>query len=293
MALRSMTGFSRVSGDSSLGALTIEMKSVNHRYLDISARLPKDLVFLEEDIKALLRESVSRGRVDISCKLQANARSPQAAEFNVLRLCEYKTILAELSAELGLDGGISLEYLLSLPGVMAEPEVLPDSDELLEQVKELVRRAVKSLQDAREAEGERLSSHIAQRLCIVADCVQRIEERSQGNVDNYRLRLLDNIKRLIPDIVVDPSRLEVEVAIFADRSNIAEEIVRLHAHIHNFRQFLVSEQAVGRKMDFYLQEMNREANTIGSKSLDVGISQLVVEIKSELEKIREQVQNLE
>lgn len=293
MALRSMTGFGRVFGDSILGALTIEMKSVNHRYLDISTRLPRDLIFMEEDIKAIVREGIQRGRIDVSVKLQTTARSSKVAEFNFEQLRDYRAKLVSLAEELGMDSKISLEFLLGLPGAMAEPEIAPDSDELVEQVKELVRRAAKALQDARESEGVRLGNDIADRLNVISDCVTRIEERSQGNVDNYRQRLHENIKRLIPEIAVDPHRLEVEVALFADRSNIAEEIVRLNAHIHNFRHFLVSEQAVGRKMDFYLQEMNREANTIGSKSADVGISQLVVEIKSELEKIREQVQNLE
>ena len=293
MSIRSMTGFGRSSGLTQFGQVTVEVKSVNHRYLDLSPRIARELAFLEEDIKAVLREFVTRGRVDVTVKLAAKTQMNRGASFNLEQMAEYRHKLLDIAERLSLRQELTLEQLLALPGVLIEPEPLADSGEIGEEIKRLVRQAAQALCDSRTLEGERLAADISMRVAEITTWVLLIHSRSLSSVEVYRQRLHENIKRLANDVLLDPSRLEVEVALFAERASITEEVVRLRAHLLNFHSFLASKQAIGRKMDFYLQEMNREVNTIGSKSADVAISQLVVDIKSELEKVREQVQNLE
>jgi len=288
-----MTGFGRASNETCAGHITIELKSVNHRYLDISLRMPRDLSMLEEEIKSCLRESISRGRLEVSCRLQAGSARTGGVSFNHAEVNSYIEKLKDLSATTGLSFDVRLEHLLSLPGVIVESQLELDESELLEQVKTLVRQAASALLNSREAEGAKLAQDIAVRLDLIFALVTQIEARSNQSIEAYRQRLQDSIARLASGITVDPARLEQEVVLFAERSSITEELVRLNSHLQGFKKFLALNDAVGRKMDFYVQEMNRETNTIGSKSADVGISQLVVEIKSELEKIREQVQNIE
>ncbi len=294
MGLRSMTGFARVQGECELGLLTVEMRSVNHRYLDLSLRIPREFALFEEEIKAMVRERVMRGRVEVALKLQSQVNSTRPVIFNGELLREYTDKLTDLRCELGLDSAqqVSLQYLLSLPGVMMEREENNDPLACRARVKELVAMALNALLLAREQEGKRLCDDIIVRLAFIKTGIDRIDELARDSVDSYRQRLLENIKRMTQEANLDQGRLEMEVALWADRANITEEVVRLNIHLHNFYQFL-DQEAVGRKMDFYLQEMNREANTLGSKSAEVGISQVAVDIKAELEKIREQVQNLE
>jgi len=293
MGIRSMTGFGRSAGTTLLGQVTVELKSVNHRYLDFSVRMARDLAFMEEDVKALLREFVTRGRVEATVKLATKTSLNRGVSFNLEQIAEYHDRLLEVADRFSLRHEVALAHLLALPGVVIEPEPLADSGAIGEEVKHLVRQAAETLLDSRKLEGERLRADIALRVAEIAAWVELIHSRSLLSVDVYRQRLHDNIKRLAHDVLLDPSRLEMEVALFADRASITEEVVRMRAHLLNFHSFLDAKQAIGRKMDFYLQEMSREVNTMGSKSADVNISQLVVDIKSELEKVREQVQNLE
>ena len=293
MSIRSMTGFGRVSGETAVGSLTVEMKSVNHRYLDISLRLPRDLSALEEDIKAWIRDTISRGRIEVNLRLQTSSSQDGGVNFNHSEAKSYVSKLKSLAADTGLPFEVSLEHLLALPGIQVEPQIIVDEQDVTEQVKGIVKAAVASLLASRELEGTKLAEDVKMRLTIIEKLVADIESRAGLSVEAYRQRLQDNVARILSSINVDPARLEQEVVLFAERSSITEELVRLRAHTHSFAQFLGSRDAIGRKMDFYVQEMNREVNTIGSKSADVGISQMVVEIKSELEKIREQVQNIE
>ena len=293
MSIRSMTGFGRVSGETALGSLTVEMKSVNHRYLDISLRLPRDLAVLEEDIKAWIRDMISRGRIEVNVRLQTGSSKNGGVVFNHSEVKSYVSKLQSLAADTGLSFEIRLEHLLALPGVQIEPEVIVDEQDVAVQVKGIVKNAVASLLASRELEGSKLAQDLNMRLTIVEKLVDGIESRAGLSVEAYRQRLQDNVIRILSNVNVEPARIEQEVVLFAERSSITEELVRLRTHTHSFAQFLGTSDAIGRKMDFYVQEMNREVNTIGSKSADVGISQMVVEIKSELEKIREQVQNIE
>ena len=293
LSIRSMTGFGRVSGETALGPLTVEMKSVNHRYLDISLRLPRDLSALEEDIKAWIRDVVSRGRVEVNLRLQSGTIKNGGVIFNHAEAKAYVGKLQSLAVDTGLSFEIRLEDLLALPGVQIEPEVMVDEQDVTAQIKEIIKNAAASLLASRELEGTKLAQDLALRLTIIEELVDGIESRAGLSVEAYRQRLQDNVARILSSVNVDSARLEQEIVLFAERSSITEELVRLRTHTHSFAQFLTARDAIGRKMDFYVQEMNREVNTIGSKSADVGISNMVVEIKSELEKIREQVQNIE
>lgn len=293
LSIRSMTGFGRAGGETVMGSVHVEVKSVNHRYLDIALRLPRDLSFLEEDVKACIRETVSRGRVELNLRLQSNSSKGSSVSFDHSIVKAYVEKLRSLSSDSGLELEIRLQDLLSLPGVLGEPELTLDEQEISEQVKTLVRDAARALQSSRAVEGERLQEDLLLRLSTIEGFLDQIEERAALASDCFRQRLQENVMRLVSNASVDPERLEQEVVLLCERSSIVEELVRLRTHTKTFKKLLLTADAVGRKMDFYIQEMNREANTIGSKAQDVGISQLVVEIKSELEKVREQVQNIE
>jgi len=288
-----MTGFGRAVGQTLLGSVTIELRSVNHRYLDVSLRTPRDISFLEEEIKALTREHISRGRVDVAIRLQSDSTKETGAELNAAQISSYLSALKGVKEELGLACEIKFEHLLSLPGVLVEQRVDVDEEQVGKDIKAILTEALVALVDSRQREGAKLAADILERLKNISQTVEQISDLSPQIVESYRKRLKENIQRLLPDITVEPGRLEVEIALFADRSNVTEELVRLRSHLENFQGFLASRDAVGRKMDFYLQELNREINTVGSKAPEVAVSQRVVEIKSELEKIREQVQNLE
>ena len=288
-----MTGFGRAVGQTLLGAVTVEVRSVNHRYLDVSLRTPRDLSFLEEEIKSLTKEHITRGRVDVTVRLQSDPTKEKGAELNSEQIKSYLAALKGLKEELGLSCEIKFENILTLPGVLVEPMVEVDEQLAAQQVKTVLTEALTALVESRQREGSKLAEDITARLQSISQSVEQISDLSDQVVENYRRRLKENIQRLLPDVSVDPGRLEVEIALFADRSNVTEELVRLQTHLQNFQGFLESSDAVGRKMDFYLQELNREINTVGSKAPEVSVSQRVVDVKSELEKIREQVQNLE
>lgn len=292
-ALRSMTGYGRAVGTTVLGAVTVEIRSVNHRYLDVALRLPRDVSFLEEEIKGQIKEYVSRGRVDLAMRVQAESAKESGTQLDMEQMRRYMELLNCAKRELDLSCEVKFEHLLSLPGVLVEPQVEADEQEAGQQVLAIVSEALRALVHSRDNEGARLKEDITRRLSAIALSVQQISDMAAQIVESYRRRLRDNVQRLLPDVTVDPGRLEVEIALFADRSNIDEELVRLESHLKNFASFLGSKEAIGRKMDFYLQELNREINTVGSKAPEVGVSQRVVDIKAELEKIREQVQNLE
>jgi len=293
IVLRSMTGFGRSTGHTCIGQVSVELKGVNHRYLDLAVRMPRDLSVYEEEVKAILRDHLSRGRVELTVKLSAGSREHKGADVDIEQIARYLERLRPLAERFSLEGNVTLGQLLALPGVIIEPEPLTDSGEVVLGLRAIVLQAVSSLVESRQAEGERLRADIKSRIEAIHLWVEAINAKAGTSLGLYRQRLQENLKQILSNQTVDSQRLETEVVLFAERVSITEEIVRLRAHLGNFESMLDSTQAVGRKMDFYLQEMNREANTIGNKSQDVAISQLVVEIKSELEKIREQVQNLE
>ncbi len=292
-SVRSMTGFGRSLGQTELGVLAVEVRGVNNRYLDISVRLSRELSFAEEQMKNIVKEYVSRGRVDISVRLQSGTAQRDVARLDAVRARDMLTQLRNLALTLDLPDDISLSELVSLPGVLIEAPLEVDEEGTTSVLVALLREALEAFSASRLAEGMSLAADMSGRVKLISQRIDDIEIHTAGIVEAQRRRLRDNIERLLPDITVDSHRLELEVALFADRVSVAEELVRLRTHLKNYLSFLASTEAVGRKMDFYLQEINREINTIGSKVPDAAVSQHVVEIKAELEKIREQAQNIE
>lgn len=253
--MRSMTGFGRAVGQTLLGAVTVEVRSVNHRYLDVSLRAPRDISFLEEEIKSLTKEHITRGRVDVTIKLQSDPTKEKGAELNSAQIKSYLAALKELKEELDLTCEIKIENILALPGVLIEPAVEVDEQVASQQVKTVLTEALVALVASRQREGGKLAEDITDRLQSISRSVAQISDFSGQVVENYRRRLKENIQRLLPDVAVDPGRLEVEIALFADRSSITEELVRLRTHLQNFQGFLSSSDAVllaGRKLSPYL-----------------------------------------
>lgn len=296
----SMTGFGRGEGETPAGRIRVEVHAVNHRYSDINLRLPRSLSLLEERIRGLVAEYVTRGRVEMQIVLDPTAEHAVAVQVNTSLARQYADSLRSLAQELGLPPAVDLPLLVQLPDVLAAAEPSFDPDMVGPSVEQVVRQALQQMQEMRAREGDKLAVDLRQRAAQVRTWVDQVEAQAPRVVEHYRDRLQQRVRELLGESgsLVDPQRLAAEVAIFADRSNITEEVVRLKSHLDQFSQALSQpaaegKGAVGRKLDFLLQEMNREINTVGAKANDLAISQHVVWIKAELEKMREQVQNLE
>lgn len=299
--LRSMTGFGRGEYEDDHFSFVMELKTVNHRYNEVAIRLPRFLNPLEDRMRKRILKTVSRGRVDVfitatylnddNCQVKVDKVLAQA----------YRRALAEVGEAVGCDAAkvpetASLMYLSRCPDVISLREGYFDVEELWPHMEQAIDTALANLVHMREAEGANILGDLDKRTNIIAAKLQIVEERAPLVVIEYQERLRERVNELLKSYAeqtIEPERLIQEVAIFADRVNITEEIVRLKSHIKQFKTMLAAEQPVGRKMDFLIQEFNREANTIASKSNDFTITQTVVEIKAEIEKIREQIQNIE
>ncbi|MGE5632893.1 MAG: YicC/YloC family endoribonuclease [Caulobacteraceae bacterium] len=292
MLIKSMTGFGR--GEFSKGTTTfsVEAKSVNHRYSDVSVRIPRALSVLEEKVREFVSDKVSRGKIDVCINYSTFGQSSQV-KLDVNLAQAYIDSLNTLKAQFGIKDDISLSLLTRFPDILAMETVEQDMEELWLILKEALEIAFGALVEMRRREGERLKSDLLLKLDGIKELVKNINEKSYSIVDEYKNKLYDRIKELTKDIPIDENRLLTEVAVFADKSSIDEEIVRLESHIEEFRKTLNYEGSIGKRLDFIIQEMNREANTIGSKITDLGILNNVINIKTEIEKIREQVQNIE
>lgn len=291
--LRSMTGFGRGEAGGTGLCITVEAKAVNHRYLDIAIRLPRELNILEEELRGLFRQQLTRGRVDIFVKLSTGSADVKAVSVNGALARAYLEQARELCAETGLSCDLTVAELLRLPEVIQLAESELDSEVARDLLMRAGRHAALELSQMRALEGERLAVDIISNLDSILQQLSVVEERSPLVVAEYQARLAARLQEMLPEGLLDASRVTQEVAIFADRACIAEEIVRLRSHLTQVRSFMEASEAVGRKLDFLVQEMNREINTIGSKANDAVTAKLVVEMKSDLEKIREQVQNIE
>ncbi len=291
--IRSMTGFGRGEASGEAVNLTVEIKTVNHRYLDISIRLPKEFNLLEEDIRTQIRKALNRGRVDAFVRYTLPPESVRPVAINLALAKLYFEKAGELRQQTGINSELGLADLLRLPEVVQLTETELDADALRSTLNAAVEQAIAGVTAMREQEGSRLAEDMGSRLDVLADLLVKVEQRSPQVVEDYRERLQTRLHELLQDNMIEPSRLAQEVAMFADRSCISEEIVRLRSHFVQFKKLLKAEDAVGRKLDFLVQEMNREVNTIGSKANDAEMAILVVDMKSELEKIREQAQNIE
>lgn len=291
--IKSMTGYGR--GESNLPGkkFNVELKAVNHRYSEVVLRMPRSLSQFEDRIRKIIQSRIARGRVDGFCSQEECGEKAVAVKVDKALAAAYYKAIKDLQEGLDITGSIKIKYLTDLPGVLVVEEPAENVEELWPAILEAVEAALESLIRMRETEGEQLASDLMQRIDRLVLINEQIRERSPAVVEEYREKLRTRLNDFIKDGSLDPERLTAEAAVFADRSNITEETVRLESHLKQAGACLKEGQPVGRKLDFIVQEMNREINTIGSKANDLEISRLVVEVKSEIEKIREQVQNLE
>ena len=291
--IRSMTGFGRAQGVLGGKDITVEIRSVNHRYFEFSARLPRAYSWLEEKLKGVAQGAASRGKVEVSLLIQTVEGSDAQVVVNTALAREYVEALRELGRELDLPDDLSLSAVARFGEIFTLRRAPDDEEEVQANVLAVAAQAAERFSQMRRAEGEKLREDILGRLISIEERVAQVEERSPQTVAEYRQKLTARMEELLGKAAVEEQRILAEAAIVADRWAVDEETVRLRSHIAQLRTILDTPEAVGRKLDFLVQEMNREANTIGSKAQDVRIAQVVVEIKSEIEKIREQVQNIE
>lgn len=293
--IRSMTGYGRAQGTVDTMNITVELKSVNHRYFEFNSRVPRNYGFLEEKLKGYVNSRVSRGKVECYVSIENLEDDNVEIAVNHSLAGSYFNALNEMADKLDLslrDDQI-LSSLTRYNDIFTIHKNEADEEKIWNAVKSVTEEAVSKFVEMREAEGDKLKSDVLSRADLILSKVSIIEERSPETVKEYNERLLSRINEFLSDVQVDEQRLLTECAIFADKVAVAEETVRLRSHIDQLRLFLNSDEAIGRKIDFLVQEMNREANTIGSKAQDVTIARNVIDIKAEIEKIREQIQNIE
>lgn len=291
--IKSMTGFGRGEAVTAGKKFTFELKAVNHRYNEVVLRLPRSLTPLEDRIRRLVQTRITRGRVDGFLGLEDCGEKNASVKVDKALAAAYYNAMKELQETLGIDGEIQLKQLISLPGVLTMEEPSDDIEDWWPAIQEAVEAALGQLVRMRMVEGERLAVDLLSRAEKLKKLNQSIRERSPLVVEEYRERLVTRLNDYMRDGIITPDRLAAEATIFAERSSITEENVRLESHLQQMKSCLEAGESVGRKLDFLIQEMNREINTIASKASDLEISRAVVEAKSELEKIREQVQNIE
>ncbi len=291
--IKSMTGFGRCEVVESNRKFTVEIKTVNHRYLDVNIKMPKTLNFFESAIRMELKNYISRGKVDVFVAYEDNSENTAVIRYHKEVAEEYLRCLEQMSEDFGLDNDVHVSALSKYPEVLTLEENSVDEEELWKELKKAVDGAAKMLVETRITEGERLKSDLMQKLDGMLKLADFVAERAPEVVSEYQDRLKEKVRDLLEDTTVDESRLMTEVAIFADRVCVDEEIVRLRSHIEATRVALSEGGPVGRKLDFIAQEMNREANTILSKANDLELSGCAIEMKTEIEKIREQIQNIE
>lgn len=288
-----MTGYGRGQHLTAEGSWLVEMRCVNSRFLDPHLRLPPGLNCLEERIKKLLAQRLSRGRVALTISAKGGVEPPPSLELNRPLVKEFLRVLDELGQELGAPVEPNPALFLANRDLVRVSDPEPDQEKIWAEIEPALQEALDGVEVMRRVEGEALAEDFRQRLERLDVLFQQAESRTPDIVEAYRKRLTERIAQLLEESEPDPQRLALEVAIIADKCDVTEEAVRAQSHLAQFRSFLNEAQPVGRKLDFLLQELNREANTIGSKSPDAEASQSVVEIKTELERLREQVQNIE
>ncbi len=291
--IKSMTGYGRSELHTESMRLAVEIKSVNNRYLDIGIKMPRQLNPLEAQIRAELKKYMQRGKVDVYITYEDLKKSNMSVNYNSKIAGEYLQYLRQMKEEFGLDDDIRVSSLSRYPDVLTMAEESVDEDSLWESIREVVREAAESFRQARVTEGEFLYKDLMGKLDEMETHVDFITERSPAIVAAYRQKLFDKVKELIGESSIDEGRIIQEVTIYADRVSVDEELVRLRSHIEATRKALCGKDGVGRKLDFIAQEMNRESNTILSKSDDLEVSDHAIELKTTVEKVREQIQNVE
>lgn len=291
--IKSMTGFGRAEEIIGGRDVLIEIKSVNHRFFDFSARISRGYGFLEDKIKTYLQKNVTRGKIDVLVSLEAMDDAQAEVTVNHSLTAGYLAALRELKSKYGLPDDITVGTVARYQDIFTVRHAPEDEEKVWEQVAVVLQKAVVPLLAMREAEGARLKDDLTARTQTILQSVGKIEERSPKTVEEFRTKFTERLNMLLDGAGIDEQRVLTEAAVFADKVSVTEETVRLRSHVAQFNELMESGEAVGRRLDFLTQEMNREANTIGSKCVDAEISHIVVDMKAEIEKIREQIQNIE
>lgn len=291
--IRSMTGYGRGEGVLHDRAITVEVRAVNNRYLDCAVKIPRLYVFAEESIKAQVQKQVGRGKVDVLISIDATAADKVAVSLNRSVADGYYTALTQMRDAYNLKDDISVSLLSRFPDVFLVEKEQGDADVIAADLLQVLSQALEGFNAMREREGQKLAEDIRAKAAAIAALVEQVEVRSPETVAAYREKLRQRMQEVLENTQIDESRILTEAAIFADKVAVDEETVRLRSHLSQLEDMLEQGGAVGRKLDFLIQEFNREANTIGSKCSDIEIARHVVDIKAEIEKIREQIQNME
>ncbi|HUU80288.1 MAG TPA: YicC/YloC family endoribonuclease [Acidobacteriota bacterium] len=292
--IKSMTAYGRAEYQQGDNSFVAEIRSLNNRYRDIMLRIPKSFQALEKELKSIISSKIKRGRLEVSIQIENGGEDIHYnLELNVPLVKSYLKIFNQLGQEFGLDQEVKLDSFCQMKDViLLKPEEV-EVDKLRHGFQEVLRLALDSLEVMRTNEGQAIAADFQERLDLLEHYVGEVARRAPDLVEQYRKRLKDNLDRMLEDVTVDESRLAQEVAFLAERSDITEEVVRLRSHLAQFREYLDLEDVLGRRLEFLIQEMNREVNTLSTKSSDFLISKVAVEMKAELEKLREQVQNVE
>ena len=290
--IKSMTGYGKANISKNLREYQVEIKSVNHRYLDVSIKMPRNLSYLEEEIKKIISEKLTRGKVDVFVTFNNNSLEGREIKINTEIARMYIKELKNLADSEGIISDIPVTEISKLPDVL-NIQINQDDETIKSELIEVTKQAVNNLVEMRKIEGEKIAQDLQERINDIEEKVKKISSLSTGLIDEYVVKLKMRIKELLEDQQIDEARLAQEVVIYADKCSIQEEVTRLNSHIYQFRELLQSNESVGKKLDFMIQEMNRETNTIGSKANNLEITNEVINIKTQLENIREQVQNIE
>ncbi len=288
-----MTGFGRGEGETSLGRLVVESRSVNHRFCDITIKLPKRLAAFELRIKEMIRSEVSRGKIDVTLRLDQTGNGKVQFDVDFHLAEQYYKALKSLSEKLNLKGEVSLELLAGAKDLITVKEEAFDAEPYWQEVEPILRASLKDMDQMKRMEGDSLSKDLEQRIDRIATQLEWIKKQFPSSLNQYLNRLKERLRLLLEGVEVDSLRFQQEIAFWVERTDITEEVTRAESHINQLINLLKADEPVGRKIDFLIQEIHREVNTISAKANDGEISQRVVEIKGELEKVREQVQNIE
>lgn len=291
--LKSMTGYGRTQKILNGRDITVEIRSVNHRYYEYTSRIPRTYSYIDEKLKALLKTGISRGKVDVAVTINNIEGKDSEIAVNKNIAEGYVSALRGISDELGLKDDLTLSNLIKLPDIFNIQKTPDDEEMVWNDVYEVTNEALEKFIDMRGVEGKLLGENIIEKADYILEMVEKVEELSPQTVENYRNRLYKKLSEVLEDKNIDDQRILTEAAVFSEKIAVDEETVRLRSHISQLKTILESDEAVGRKLDFVVQEINREVNTIGSKAQDLNVTKIVVEMKSEIEKIREQIQNIE
>lgn len=291
--IQSMTGFGRGEAANEKYKVTIEMKSVNHRYLDLSVRLPRKFNFYEPAIRNQVKEFAKRGKIDIFVSIEQLQENAESIQYNPQIAAAYLSGISQMADEFSIDGTIQAYQLARFPDVFTKAEEDDNEEEWIPIVTQALRDACEKFAESRRIEGEKLAKDLSEKLDHISDLVDKIETRSPQIVEEYRKKITEKVEQLLGDTQIDENLLATEIVMFSDKICVDEEMVRLRTHVEHVKETLAVGENIGRKLDFLIQEMNREANTTLSKANDSEVSEYGIDLKTEIEKIREQIQNIE